>query len=82
MTEEILLGSTGIATILIPAAVVWLLFAFFSAGIASARGHSTLVWFCAGLLFGPFGLLVGFHPVDREELDRKKKKRQQHMDNQ
>jgi hypothetical protein len=42
--------------------LLWLLFAFFSAAIASSKNRSAFGWFSAGLLFGPFGLLVGFFP--------------------
>ncbi|WP_374514716.1 hypothetical protein [Niveibacterium sp.] len=36
-----------------------LLFAVFSAVIASNKGRSAAAWFFVGLLFGPFGLIVG-----------------------
>jgi len=36
------------------------LFAIFSAIIASNKGKSATKWFFVGLLFGPFGLIVGF----------------------
>ena len=38
---------------------LWLLFAIFSAIIASSKGRSAVNWFFIGLLFGPFGLVVG-----------------------
>lgn len=41
---------------------VLLLFAIFSAVLASSKGRSGIGWFFVGLLFGPFGLLVGFMP--------------------
>lgn len=40
--------------------LIWLLFAIFSAVIASNKGRSGVGWFLIGLLFGPFGLIVGF----------------------
>jgi hypothetical protein len=42
--------------------VLWLLFATFSAVLASGKGRSCLGWFLCGLIFGPFGLLVGLLP--------------------
>jgi len=36
------------------------LFPIFSAIIASNKGKSATKWFFVGLLFGPFGLIVGF----------------------
>ena len=41
---------------------IWLLFAIFSAVIASSKNKSTVGWFLIGLLFGPFGLVVGLLP--------------------
>ena len=38
---------------------LWILFAVFSAMIASSKGRSAGNWFIVGFLFGPFGLLVG-----------------------
>lgn len=45
--------------------VLWFLFAFFSALIATSKGRSGANWFFAGLLFGPFGLLVAALPSVR-----------------
>ena len=42
--------------------VLWLLFAVFSAVIASAKNKSAVGWFLIGLFFGPFGLVVGLLP--------------------
>lgn len=39
--------------------ILWILFAFFSAALASNKNRSVVGWFCIGFLFGPFGLLVG-----------------------
>lgn len=39
-------------------AVLWLLFAIFSAVGAGTKNRSCAGWFFIGLLFGPFGLLV------------------------
>lgn len=48
--------------------VIWLLFAVFSAALASSKNRSGLGWFLIGLLFGPFGLLVAFFPkIDSEQ---------------
>ena len=46
-----------------------LIFAFFSAQIARARGHRAARWFLAGVLFGPLGLVVGLFPVNQRRLD-------------
>ena len=42
--------------------IIWLLFAVFSALLASGKNRSGVGWFFVGLLFGPFGLLVVFFP--------------------
>lgn len=42
--------------------LLWLLFGFFSAMIASGKNRSTFGWFLVGILVGPFGLLVAFMP--------------------
>lgn len=42
--------------------VIWLLFAVFSAVLASGKNRSGVGWFFVGLFFGPFGLLVAFLP--------------------
>lgn len=41
---------------------LWLLFGIFSAVLASQKNRSAFGWFFAGLLLGPFGLLVVFFP--------------------
>ncbi len=41
----------------------FLLCGVFSAMLAGSKGRSALGWFVAGVLFGPFGLLVGLMPV-------------------
>ena len=46
-----------------------LVFGFFSAQIARARGRHVALWFLAGLLFGPLGLVVGFFPVNQHGLE-------------
>lgn len=43
--------------------LLWILFPIFSALIASSKGRSGGNWFFIGLLFGPFGLLVGLMPA-------------------
>ena len=57
--------------------MVWgvgaLVFAFFSSALAKARGHSPAVWFIAGLLFGPLGLVVGLFPVNQHILDARER---------
>ena len=40
--------------------IIWLLFAIFSAVIASSKNRSGLGWFCIGFLAGPFGFVVAF----------------------
>ena len=46
---------------------IWLLFGIFSAILASNKGRSGCGWFIVGILFGPFGLLVGLmSPVGKE----------------
>jgi len=52
--------------------ILWLLFAIFSAMIASSKGRSSLSWFFIGLLFGPFGLLVGL--MEKVENENSKQK--------
>lgn len=42
---------------------VWILFAVFSAIIASSKGRSGFGWFLIGLFFGFFGLVVGLMPA-------------------
>jgi hypothetical protein len=42
--------------------LVWLLFAIFSAALASSKNRSAFGWFFCGLLLGPFGLLVALFP--------------------
>ncbi|GAB0149563.1 MULTISPECIES: zinc ribbon domain-containing protein [unclassified Marichromatium] len=42
--------------------MLWVLFPVFSGVIASARGRDVLGWGLVGLLFGPFGLVVGLLP--------------------
>ena len=42
--------------------IFWILFGVFSAMIASGKNRSGALWFFIGLLFGPFGLLVGLLP--------------------
>ena len=46
----------------------WLLCAVFSAVLARSKGRSG-AWFFVGLLFGPFGLLVGLMPEQRAQKD-------------
>lgn len=46
--------------------IIWLLFAVFSAVLASAKNRSGLGWFFCGFFFGPFGLLVAFMPPIKE----------------
>lgn len=53
--------------------LVWLLFAFFSSALARARGRSSIGWGLLGLLFGPFGLLVGLFPVNQSALDARER---------
>ena len=53
--------------------LVCLLFAFFSAALARARGRSSIGWGLLGLLFGPFGLLVGLFPVNQSALDARER---------
>ncbi len=43
--------------------ILWLLFALFSALIASSKNRSAFGWFLIGLFFGPFGLLVAALPA-------------------
>jgi hypothetical protein len=43
--------------------IIWILCPLFAAILASSKGRSGFVWFLAGLLFGPFGLLVGLMPA-------------------
>ena len=43
--------------------IFWLVCAGFSAALANSKGRSGGQWFLLGLLFGPFGLLVGLMPV-------------------
>ena len=45
---------------------IGLLFAIFSAVIASSKKRSAFAWFIIGLLFGPFGLLVALFPKTNE----------------
>jgi len=45
------------------APLLWLLFAIFSAVIASSKNRSGGGWFLIGFLFGPFGLLVAALPA-------------------
>ena len=47
--------------------LLWFLFAIFSAIIASNKGKSAIKWFFVGLLFGPFGLIVGFLSNEKNE---------------
>lgn len=47
--------------------VLWLLFAVFSAVIASAKNKSAVGWFLIGLFFGPFGLVVGLLPSESQK---------------
>ena len=42
--------------------ISWILFAVFSAFIANAKNRSSASWFFIGLIFGPFGLVVGLLP--------------------
>ena len=45
-------------------AVLWLLFAIFSAVIANSKHRNAIGWFFLGLLFGPFALFaVGVMPA-------------------
>jgi hypothetical protein len=46
--------------------ILWLLFAIFSAVLASYKNRSALAWFFIGLVCGPFGLLVGAFPKLQE----------------
>ena len=49
---------------------IWLLFGIFSAILASNKGRSGCGWFVVGILFGPFGLLVGLmSPVEKGATD-------------
>lgn len=41
---------------------IWILFAAFSAVIASSKNRSGIGWFIIGFLFGPFGLIVAALP--------------------
>jgi hypothetical protein len=41
---------------------IWILFATFSAVIASSKNRSGVGWFIIGFLFGPFGLIVAALP--------------------
>ncbi len=43
--------------------IFWMLFCIFSAILAKSKGRSVLGWGFAGLLLGPFGLLVGLMPT-------------------
>jgi hypothetical protein len=53
--------------------VLWLLLAIFSALLAFYKNRSPLGWFLVGLLFGPFGFLVGAFPkYDRSVLIEKR----------
>ena len=63
--------------------LVAVLFAVFSAILANNKGRNAIGWFFVGLLFGPFGLLVGLlspleagaanpDPVEDEKGDKKK----------
>jgi len=46
--------------------ILWLIFAAFSATIATAKNRSGFNWFVAGILFGPIGLLASMGmPVRR-----------------
>lgn len=40
--------------------LLWFFFALVSAVLASGKNRSATSWFLVGLLFGPFGLIVGF----------------------
>ena len=42
------------------ACAIWLLFGIVSAVIAQKKGRSGCGWFAAGVLLGPFGLLLAF----------------------
>lgn len=45
----------------------WILFPIFSAVLASNKNRSSFGWFLIGLLFGPFGLLVGLmSPLEKQ----------------
>ena len=57
-------------------ALLAILFACFSSALAHARGRSAVSWFFIGLLFGPFGLLVGLFPVDEQTLNDRLLKKQ------
>lgn len=42
--------------------IIWILFAAFSAAIASSKNRNGFGWFIIGFLFGPFGLIVAALP--------------------
>lgn len=46
------------------------LFACFSAAVASARGYSAVTWFFVGLLFGPFGFRRNLGPSTSSSANR------------
>ncbi len=50
----------------------WLLFAIFSAVIASNKGRSGFAWFLIGFFFGPFGLLVAVLPAQQKQTQEAK----------
>lgn len=53
---------------------IWILFAAFSAAIASSKNRSGIGWFIIGFLFGPFGLIVAALPkIDTQPKDEPKK---------
>lgn len=47
----------------------WLVIAFFAAGIAQAKGRSTVGWFVLGLFLGPLALLVAALPSRRADVE-------------
>ena len=56
-----LLGGAFIVIFLL--AVFFLICAGFAAALARSRGRSALGWFCLGVFFGPFALLVVLFPA-------------------
>ena len=52
--------------------VIWILFGIVASIIAGVKGRSGCGWFIAGVLLGPFGLIVAFLPATEKAGSNKK----------
>jgi hypothetical protein len=65
-----LLDEVPLTVVLPENAVAWATLALLNAGVAQAKGHSRLLWFCASLLLGPIATLLIVVFLDKEESPR------------